>query len=177
MASRLRGAFLSRRKSSLTPSPHRPSERAALLNPAFMALLLSHVAAGHAKRAERFLPISLAFIAPPILLHGPTREALPKRATTKLGGWLEQHPIIRAGFPGRAEAISPAIRSGLRMGLRTGTLRLEEGSLASKPPRRRKSVVLTDEVEEILKRANFVGGWLGVSGPPAGQYALWRVRP
>lgn len=161
----------------MTLPASRPNERAALLNPAFMALLLSHVAAGHAKRVDRHLPVPLAFIAPPILLHRPTREALPKKATTRLGGWLEQNPIIRAGFPGRARSISPAIRSGMRMGFRTGALRLEEGLLASKPPRRRSTVQLSDEVDEILKRAKFVGGWLAVSGPPSGQYALWRVRP
>jgi hypothetical protein len=63
------------------------------------------------------------------------------------------------------------------MGLRANVLKLEDGLLAGKPPRRRKSVDLSEEVDEILKRAKFVGAWLGVSGPPVGQYALWRVRP
>lgn len=156
---------------------HRPNERETLLNPAFMAVLLSHVAAGYDQRAERLLPVSLAFLAPPILLHGPSREALPKKTTTRMGGWLDQHPLIRAGFSSRAAAISPAVRAGLRMGLRANVLKLEDGLLAGKPPRRRKSVDLSEEVDEILKRAKFVGAWLGVSGPPVGQYALWRVRP
>jgi hypothetical protein len=162
---------------SEAPRPKRRDERESLLNPAFIAIVLAHVVKGHLKRAERPLPISLAFLAAPIVLHGPTREALPTKATSRVGGWLDQNPVLRAGFANRASMVRPAVQAGVRMGLRADVLELEDGMLTGSPPRRRKALRWSQEVEDILKRAGFVGGWLALAGPPAGLYALWGVRP
>lgn len=170
-----------RRNLSPVPSAElsqRPNEKASLLNPAFVALVLCRIAAGHSKRSQESLPASLAFLAVPVVLHGPSRNALPRKTTVRLGGWLDEHPVLRAGFPFRAKATAPAVRTGLRAGLRAGVLSLgSDGLLEGTPPRRRKGVVLSDEVEEILERSNFLGAWMSRCGPPVGQFALWRVRP
>jgi hypothetical protein len=155
----------------------RPAEREALLNPAFIALVLSQAAAGHTRRTKLPMPLSLSFLVVPIVLHAPTRAALPRKVTTKPGSWLEQQPLLRAGFAGRARTTSPAVRAGLREGLRAGALALSGEGVIGKPPRRRAAVSLSEEAEEILKRAEFAGGWLGLAGSPVGTYAMWRVRP
>jgi len=110
-------------------------------------------------------------------LHAPTRAALPRKVTVKLGSWLSANPLLRAGFPARASAVAPAVRAGLREGLRAGVLEIAGDRIAGHAPRRRPTVDLSAEVEDILNRAEFVGGWLGLAGPPAGSYALLRVRP
>lgn len=155
----------------------RGTERDALLNPAFIALVLAHAASGHEHRTGLPMPLSLCFLVVPIVLHGPTREALPRRVTTKPGGWLDEHPLLRAGFAARGRSVAPAVRAGLREGLRAGALELDGESVAGHPPRRRPGIPLSAEVEEILKRAEFAGGWLGLAGPPVGTFAMWRVRP
>ena len=155
----------------------RPSERDALLNPAFIALLLAHAARGHHKRSERPMALSLCFLVAPIVLHEPTRSALPRKITARFGGWLDTNPLLRAGMPGRARAVAPAVRAGLREGLRAGVLTLSGDRVAGQPPRRRAGLTLSDEVEDILKRAEFAGGWLGLAGSPAAIYAMWRVKP
>lgn len=155
----------------------RAAERDALLNPAFVALVVAHAAYGHKNRTGSPMPVSLCFLVAPIVLHGPTRQALPRRVTAKPGGWLDDHPLLRAGFAMRARAVAPAVRAGLREGLRAGALELDGESIVGHPPRRRPEVALSAEVEEILKRAEFTGGWLGLAGPPVGTFAMWRVRP
>lgn len=162
----------------LASQPSRPSERDALLNPAFVSLVLAQVCAGYVDRAKRPLPLSLAFVAIPIILHGPTRSELPRQARSKLAPWLDQHPVLRAGFALRARSLRPAVQAGIRAGLRSGVLSLDDAGLHGAPPKHSADgVELSLEVNEILDRAKFVGGWIGLSGPPAGIYALWRVRP
>lgn len=153
------------------------SERDALLNPALLAVLLAQAAAGHRRRTDAPMPMSLAFLAAPIVLHGPTRRALPTRVTAKPGAWLDDHPLLRAGFAVRARSVAPAVRAGMREGLRAGVLELVGDSLVGHPPKRSAALKLSSEVDEIFKRAEFVGGWLGLAGPPVGSFAMWRVRP
>jgi hypothetical protein len=155
----------------------RPPERDALLNPAFVALLLAYAARGHHKRMERPLPLSLCFLVAPLVLHAPTRSALPRRVTARFGGWLDANPLLRAGMANHARAAAPAVRSGLREGLRAGALTLSDDLVAGRPPGRPPDLTLSVEVEDILKRAEFVGGWLGLAGSPAAIYAMWRVKP
>lgn len=162
---------------SVAERPSRPSEREALLNPAFVALLLAHAASGHERRTGLGMPMALCFLVAPIVLHGPTRNALPRKVTTKPGPWLDAHPLLRAGFAARARSAVPAIRAGLREGVRAGVLELSGERIAGRPPRRQRGIVLSGEVDEILKRADFTGGWLGLAGPTTGTFAMWRVRP
>lgn len=156
----------------------RPAERDALYNPAFVALILAQAAAEHERRAGDGLPFSLAFLVAPIVLHGPTRQALPKQARSKMALWLEEHPVQRAGLGRRAASLVPAVRAGIRYGLRSGSLILEDAILtAPKPKVTSDEIMLSAEVNEILKRGSFIGGWFALAGPVSGIYALWRVRP
>jgi hypothetical protein len=156
----------------------RPLERESLYNPAFMALLIAQLVTAYEAKAKRGMPLSLIFLAAPVVLHGPTRDALPSQARHKMASWLEHHPILRAGLAPRARSLAGDVRGGLRRGLRAGTLTLENSALtSSKPKLKGKDIVLSAEVDYILKRAELVGGWFGLSGSPAGIYALWRVRP
>jgi hypothetical protein len=147
------------------------------MNPAFIAILLANAAAAHEERTGQPMPLALCFLVGPMVLHAPTRDALPRKVTAKPGPWLDANPVLRAGFAARARSAAPAVRAGLRHGLRAGILELAGERVTGRPPRRRSGIGLSAEVEEILKRAAFAGGWLGLAGPPVGSYAMWRVRP
>jgi hypothetical protein len=168
-------------KTATDPAPHfdgRPAERDALYNPAFMALILAQAAAEHERRIGSGLPFSLAFLAAPIVLHGPTRQALPKQARSKMALWLEEHPVERAGLGRRAASLVPAVRAGIRFGVRNDALLLNGATLtASKPKVKNKHIMLSGEVDDILNRASRVGGWFALAGSASGIYALWRVKP
>ena len=156
----------------------RPPERVALYNPSFVALIVAQAAVGHESQSGSGMPFALAFLAVPIVLDQPTRQQLPKQARHKMAAWLQAHPVLRAGLARRAESLVTEVRAGVRHGLRAERLTIHDSLLtASKPAIKRKGVSLSSEVDEILRRAEFVGGWFGLSGAPAGIYALWRVQP
>ncbi len=156
----------------------RPSERDALYNPAFIALILAQAAAEHGARVNSGLPFPLAFLVAPIVLHGPTRQALPRQARSKMALWLEENPVQRAGLARRAASLVPAVRAGIRYGLRSGALALNDSTLtAAKPKIENNDIMLSAEVDHILARAGYVGGWFALAGSPSGIYALWRVKP
>lgn len=156
----------------------RPAERDALYNAAFMALILAQAAAEHEARADSGLPVSLAFLVAPIVLHAPTRQALPLQARSKMAPWLEEHPVQRAGLGPRAASLVPAVRAGIRYGLRSRALALNGATLTA-PRIKVKSdgIMLSAEVDDILKRSGYVGGWFALAGSASGIYALWRVKP
>jgi hypothetical protein len=150
--------------------------RSAWFNPAFLALLLREVVVGYEEESSRPLPLPLAFIALPIVLHRPTRQALPRGITTSVPVWLQEHQLLRQGFAARARASAPAIREALAVAFSTVLLRLGDGELVvgDAPGRARRA---TPDTRAITTRARFVGRWLSRAGDVPTIYLLWGVRP
>jgi hypothetical protein len=145
---------------------------ASLLNPALIALLMSEAAREYEGRAE---PMSwaLTFLVPPLVLHRPTREALPRDTRTHLSTWIAREPVIRAGFPDRAAAMAPLAREALRFGLRNGVLDASGGTVRGLTSR-------TDppgDLRVLLNKAGLVGRWLARTDQPSTVFALFGVRP
>lgn len=84
---------------------------------------------------------------------------------------MGRQPLLRAGFPLRTSALAPAVREGLRFGLRHQALVLEDGGL--------RGLVDPSSVEPglaaLLGSAGFVGRWLAKSKEPATAFALLGV--
>ena len=83
---------------------------ASLLNPALIALLMAEAAKEYERQAGP-MTWPLTFLVPPLVLHRPTRDALPRDTRTHLSTWIARQPVIRAGFPDRAAAMAP-LRAG-----------------------------------------------------------------
>lgn len=66
----------------MKPWDLRPIEQRTLLNPAFLAVLIAETARGHLDEGAEPLPFALTFLAVPLVVHEPTREALPTIATS-----------------------------------------------------------------------------------------------
>jgi hypothetical protein len=145
---------------------------ASLLNPALIALLMAEAAKEYERQAE---PMSwpLTFLIPPLVLHRPTRDALPRDTRTHLSTWIARQPVIRAGFPERAAAMAPLSREGLRFGMRNGVLDASEGKvrgLSSRP-------APPGDLRVLVNRAGLVGRWLARTDQPSTVFALFGVRP
>lgn len=154
-------------------------EERRLLNPAFIALLLWHGADGYHSESGQGLPFSLGFLLVPVALHPRTRERLPKSVSTSLAAWLQDNPYLRETFPARARALSAAAREGMGVALATRLVSVGAGGVFQPAgrPRRRRDVRHTQDSQDVLKRARFVGRWFARAGSPATIYALWGVRP
>jgi hypothetical protein len=159
----------------------RPQEEANLLNPAFCALIIALAVEDYVKDSPDGMPFSLAFLILPIVLHKPTRDALPQRTTRALSSWLDEHEEHRATFAERARALSPHVREALLYDLVHERLKLNDPGLLLVGKKTRGFAgylaTATEEVKDCLSKAQFVGRWMSSAGTVPTIFALWGVRP
>lgn len=148
----------------------RPRVEATLLNPALLAVLLAAAAEAY---EDGGMPWPLAFLVPPLVLHRPTRDALPRTTRTHLSTWIRREPLLRAGFPARAAAMVPLTREGLRLGLRAGVL-VRDGAMLTG---RLNTEAPPGELKQLIRRAALVGRWLAKTDQPSTVFALLGVAP
>jgi ABC-3C biological conflict system middle component len=153
----------------------RPVEHRTLLNPAFLAVIVAEAASGHHTESGRPLPFALAFLAVPLVLHEPTREALPTIATS-MYAWLDRQPEARVYIPPLARQFVPHTREAVRFGARHGGLEFAAGgavtAVALATPRPNTQ---TTELRRCRDRARFTGRWLARAGDPGTVLASWGL--
>jgi len=159
----------------------RSREEAYLLNPSFCALIVWSSAVGYRGAGRGGMPYVLAFLSIPLALHKPTREALPRSVRTTMPAWIEANTYFRVGFAERARSLAPFVREALLFGALHGLLTFDDrqrivpvGRPRGLPGYLREG---TDEVNECVKKAKFIGKWLAASGSVETAMALWGVMP
>jgi hypothetical protein len=157
----------------------RPRVIANNLNPALLAAIESASARAHGAGASgRPMPWTMIFLIAPLVLHRPTREALPMTAATHLSTWVARHPLLRAGFPRRASALVPAAQEGLRFGLRHGVLSIDGGGVLNGTVRATDlSDSEDDQLFELIKAAERAGRWLAKTENTSTAFTLLGVAP
>ena len=97
----------------MIPWSERSAEERSLLNPCFCGMLLWHAARGYREESERALSLEECFLVLPIVLHGGTRDALPRDIRTSLAVWMQENPLVRGRMAERARALAPYTREAL----------------------------------------------------------------
>lgn len=145
---------------------HRPpasDPEIALFNDAYIAVLIALAARSYSERANgRPMPWMLAFIVVPLVAHRAVREQLPGTTRARLTNWIASQPLLHAGFPALAQAMTPYVRRGFRYGLRSGTIEIDDGGVRSTLSTRRFSALASTDAQEAGKQANFLGRWFAV---------------
>lgn len=146
---------------------------AHFLNPALIAAVISLSAAEYRRIRAEPMPWVFIFLAAPLVLHGPTRRALPRDTRTHLSTWIARNQSALAGFAERVTALAPSVREGIRYGVRSGAFSLADRSVHSTwaPPRE------TGQLSDLLSAAAFVGRWFAKIDRPSTAYALFGVTP
>lgn len=164
----------------------RTIEQRNLLNPAFCAVVLWHVAKGY--QAEVLatrdpavaLPMELAFVGASFVLRGQTRSQLPSTVRTSLATWVQDHPLERSAVAKGVMVLRPYVREALLFGAQHGVLVMRGRHVASEQgAATRISGYLkhsSAEVRECANRAQFVGRWLHKGGTPSTVMALLGVQ-
>jgi hypothetical protein len=156
-------------------------EERSLLNPSFCALLIWSAADGFEKQAGVAMPLEVAFLVLPMILHRATREALPKTTATSLAVWVETTPLARVWVAERAPRLVSFTKQALLFGGRREVFAISKGRVAAGPswaPKVRGGMNSSSaEVKECLKRAEFLGKWLAKSGSASAIMAFLGVRP
>jgi hypothetical protein len=157
----------------------RPTEIAHLLNPAFCGLVLVHGVRGFVEETSTGMPYPLAFLMLPIVLHKPTREALPTSISTKMHPWLESHQQAQVGFADRCAAVVDHTREAMIFAIARNLLRISSDARIEVPEHRFRRPPWPAESEAFLclDKARFVGRWLGRAGQTATIFAMWGIRP
>lgn len=158
------------------PLPRPATDARALFNPAFVAALIGRAATAHQSERDAPLPVALGYLVAPIVLHTPTRQALP-RVNARLAKWADDHQLLRAELRWRAPHLSDITRGGLRFGLRYDLLALTATGLGAGRAFQRLRAPMDGEAAECWKAAELLGRWLPRAGPPATILALLGVRP
>lgn len=159
----------------------RAREEAYLLNPGFCALIAWSSVVGYRGYGSEGMPYVLPFVAIPLTLHRPTRQALPRGLRTSMPAWIEENTYFRVGFAERARSLCPFVREARLFGAVHGLFAFDGERRLVPAPRsgalRGYLREATDEVRECVKKAEFVGKWLAASGSVETTMALWGVKP
>lgn len=159
----------------------RPTELAYLFNPAFCGWLLREALEGYSSVKPGGMPLPLAFLTLPVVLHGPTRAELPGDLRTRLHPWLQDRPELRVNFASRVKELEPFTREALLFLAGRGQLLVEDDGLlrAGGKLGRGKAALLDQSVEmkDIVATAKFVGRWFASAGEPATVFQMWGACP
>jgi hypothetical protein len=169
----------------MTPWPQRQAELANLLNPAYCGFLLRESIVSYAKETRRGMPISLCFLVLPIVLHQPTRSALPRAVTTSLLAWLQSHPEVRIEFALRVNGMSPFTRESMHFLLMRNLVEVDAlgafktglGKLNETRGLQTRVAGASPEVAECVTRARFVGRWLALAPDEASIFNFFGIQP
>jgi hypothetical protein len=155
----------------------RPREIAHLLNPAFCALLLRASAEQHMRTSGLGIPFPLTTLILPIVLHGPTREALPRRANAKHHTWVQANPSVLVGFGERAKALVRTTQEAYHYALRRELIGFAADArvipIGNRP--RVQDWNGTSEAEKCVEAAEFLGKWFSGKDTFA-IFAQWGVK-
>lgn len=163
----------------MLPWENRPIEVANLLNPAFCSILLRDSVETFQIENMQGMSYPLSFFILPLVLHKPTREALPRTTRTKLHTWLQEKPEVRIGFVERARQLVPYSKEAIIFGLQTGIIEVNENGNLIPSSKRLKELSWVDEVEPSIcrKKAQFLGRWLARAGNVPTILTMWGIRP
>lgn len=164
----------------------RTIEQRDLLNPAFCAITVWHLARGYRTEATALgtaagLPLALAFVGASLVLRGRTRDQLPRTITSSLATWVNDHPLERSAVAKGVVVLRETVREALLFGVQHGLLSLDDYRLEANSTYVKKVNTYlrtsSDEVRDCMHQATFVGRWLCKAGAPPTVLALLGVQP
>lgn len=158
------------------PPPVRPTEEFALFNPAFLGYMINRAAYGWEKAQGRGIPLAVTFLVLPVVLHGPTRRALPSTTRTNLLVWMQDHPSQVGGFPAHAISLKPRVSDAITLASSTGLV-VAGGGLLTRGSARKMPQGLSDEVRECFAKAEWVARWFAQTSPAISLFTYWGVKP
>lgn len=164
----------------LPPWKQRPFEIANLLNPAFCSVVLRDAIFAYHAEKKGSMSFALGFLVLPIVLHEPTRTALPKRTDVTLVEWLDDNPeiIVTYQFAERTREMTPYTKEAVIFGMKNNIFNLDaRGNF--KPLRMNSEMAWPDTSKpfKIRKQSEFLGRWFAKSGEPSKIFRLLGILP
>lgn len=158
----------------------RPSEEAALLNPAFCGELIARATKDYERVRATAFPLPLGFVVLPLVLHPPTLAILPGRADTTFATWSADNEALLAELPERTLRLRPISREALLFLAQHRALTVAaEGLRTGEKPMKlmAKASATTMDVDDIRRAAALLGRWFANQGAPVQILQTMGVTP
>ena len=159
----------------MKPWNNRSDIEAALFNPAYCGELILHAVKAYNRNSTHGkFPYALSYLILPFLLNTELYESLPATKRTKLITWLYGNRFLTPTIADKAKSLKEYTNEALLLYLSMELLRINDlteldlGSVKMV----RKHNFQRSEVEEKLKRAEFLGSWLSEAGDIVTIYSL-----
>jgi len=164
----------------MTTWSRRSPEERALLNPGFCSMVLWSACNAYANASGGSMPLDIAFLVLPLVLHQEVRDSLPRTVATSVPVWLAEHPHAQVRVPSLARTLLPFTREALVFGGVNHVLELSDGVIRPCQDRRHDVAAASQastDMRTCVNQAALVGRWLGAAGSPETVMALFGVRP
>lgn len=160
---------------------NRQPDFANLFNPAFVGIVLRSVCEGYVARADEAMPVSLSFLAVPLVLSPAVRQNRPSNVRARMGKWLRENPNIKAEFMPAARFLVPVVREAIMVAVYNKLLAIESHRLRGIG--HLQSALGTPDASPIsnlgndLAHARFIGRWLAATGSEVAIFDAIGLRP
>ncbi len=160
----------------LPTTPDGFTEEFALFNPVFLGYMINRAAYGWGKVHEPGMPVALTYLVLPVVLHGPTRRALPSTTRSNLLVWMQEHPAHVSAFPAHAVSLSARVSEALIVATSAGLVVAQDG-LLRRGRARRMPDGMSEEVRDCFAKAEWVARWFAQTSPASTLFTYWGVKP
>ena len=159
----------------MKPWNNRSDIEAALFNPAFCGELILHAVSSYNKTAKQGkFPYALAFLVLPFLMNEVVYKALPSTKRTGLITWLFSNQHLTPLIANKIKELKGYTNEAILFDLSMNLLQIDEqaGLETGSSKLIRKRYFQRNEVENMIKRAGFIGVWLGEAGDVVTIFSL-----
>src|SRR5574344_335806 len=149
-----------------------------LLNPAFCGLILISTAQSFYSKCGTGMPITLCYLALPLVLHERTRKLIGKQMN--LAVWIKENQEVLVGFSDRASALVPFVSASLDFLFRVKSIRTSKGKILILHPLKISDIVSftgDEEIRDCVKKAAFLGTLFSKIPSDVDIYAALGVKP
>lgn len=149
-----------------------------LLNPAFCGLILISTAQSFYSNCGTGMPITLCYLALPLVLHERTRKLIGKQMN--LAVWIKENQEVLVGFSDRASALVPFVSASLDFLFRVKSIRTSKGKILILHPLKISDIVSftgDEEIRDCVKKAAFLGKLFSKIPSDVDIYAALGVKP
>ncbi len=136
----------------------------ALINPAYMSLIIRKFLEGYTTEKEDGCFIYIPYIIIPLLLSEKTRRTIQNSQNRKgLLNWITEYPENKVPLNKQIRGLKKYIKDALLFGIQLNLFLItEEGNLklGNNKPIKNK-LIATNEIKEVMINAEKIGKWCG----------------
>ena len=152
---------------------------ANLLNPAFCGEVIRRaILSYNSINEDSKFPFSLSYLILPFVLHKKTREHMPRSVATYFHSWAEEKEFLLIDFASRTRQLLPYTKEALMFLSYHNAVEIEANGI-SVTNARKKSIKdeHAQEVNDIYKKAEFLGKWMKQTGNAQTIYMFLKIQP